>query len=54
MCAADKSVVTIRDLFFGGSGSACQGSVESVCLGDVHGHGGGHIEHLCPLKFAEW
>jgi hypothetical protein len=54
MCTSDKSVVTIRVLFFAGSRSACQGSVESVCLGDVHGHGSVHIVHLCLLKDGEW
>ncbi len=56
MCTSYKSVVTITDLFFAGRVSSCQGVVvvESVCLGDVHGHGSVVILHFCPLKVAEW
>ena len=39
---------------FNGKRECLSRSVESVCLGDVHGHGSVHIVHLCLLKDGEW
>ncbi len=47
-------MVTIRVLFFAGRGGAYQGSDESVCLGDVHGHVSVHVVLFCSLKDGEW
>ncbi len=46
MCTAVKSVLTIRVLVLAGSGSACQGSGDSVCVGVVEGHGSVHTGHF--------
>jgi hypothetical protein len=46
MCTAVKSVLTIRVLVLAGSGSACQGSGDGVCVGVVEGHGSVHTVHF--------
>ena len=47
MCTAVKSVLTIRVLVLVGSGSACQGSGEGVCVSVVEGHSSVHTVPFC-------